>query len=551
MATAKERKQLLEFSNFKINIVLDAESAPKEVIEHAAQIILKEDHVGWFHEATKGIYSIYCCACQTWHEVDCRPAHNVRTYTPQNKPMHLEKRECPNCKNEIQLRKKERAKGSCYWRANRFCYFQKFGNFIIARLFDNSRWYKDSKYVITVEKNLFEYARIIFRPEGTRQYNKTWRDSDWSQRTIGTYLGDYNGFQKEQELQPVFAGTFLSNTAWLNSTYSSPISLYKFATWPALEYLYKLGYKALANEIIYGRTAEDRALNLYKNKANEVLGVPHSILQKYDHANLRECDIKAIKQLIAFGRLGQLTPERMKFISKVIETKNSLGSLDIFRDFGIEKVINYLDKQTAIENAKLQDLLQKASANQGCHAAYNVGPSRKKREQVWKDFVDYRSECHTLGYDLTDEGVMFPRDMYAAHARTSELAGKKISQERDAAYFEKYLKVIKPYLNKSFSDEKYLVRIAQTPYEFEHDGNALKLCLWSNRYDQRVVAKTSLIFFIRRAAEPDKPYCALELNYNTKKIVQCRIFGNVNAPPKVYQFVEQALEQLKIKKAAS
>ncbi len=54
------------------------------------------------------------------------------------------------------------------------------------------------------------------------------------------------------------------------------------------------------------------------------------------------------------------------------------------------------------------------------------------------------------------------------------------------------------------------VRIPQTVEEFLKEGKALKSCIGT--YAKRVAEKKTLLAFVRRVSEPDKPYLALELS---------------------------------------
>jgi hypothetical protein len=288
-------------------------------------------------------------------------------------------------------------------------------------------------------------------------------------------------------------------------------------------------------------------VNLYGKKLNSVLGVPHSILKQYNPATLTEGCIKAIKQLISFGRLGQLTTERFKFIAKEVVTYNdSLGALDIFRTFGLEKVFNYLDRQAEAVNKKDKKSRRKAG---GC----GMQPMYPKanRAMMWRDFQDYRRQCHKLGHDLTNEGIMFPKDLHESHQRATEeiaeiqrIENEKKMHEKNAAIMKDFETAVKKYLKNQIIDGGLIFRICQTPQELTAEGNALHHCVGG--YADRVAAKTCLIFFIRAANQPDKPYYTLEVNPRTNNIVQLRGFSNRMPPDGVQRFAEECVAQIQI-----
>lgn len=539
---ASEKKLINKLKNEILNEEIDKMPIPEDVINYQKNVILNNDHYGWFvkpNDKKEKKVDIYCAACQNTFN-DYKPTHNTYVY-------------CAHCGNDILVR---RAFASQSYKVNKkenICYMQKINDVIIARFFDTGRYYRDHKYEIPLIDNIIEFQRIIFRKESTKNFIKyiSWypnSKSNWSEMSkVREHNSDYHIINKK-DLEELFAGTHMAETAWFiyNSEYPYfPIfSLYKFATWPVLEYLLKLGYTRLVREIISGRNMGDKVLNLYKKKANAVLGVPHSILQKYEHNNLRECDIKAIKQLIEYGRLGQLTLERFKFISSIL-TSDSNDPLDIFRNFGIEKVINYIDKiVTAAEKL-----------NEEAHCGY--GYRIIDRNSAWRDFQDYRKECHELGYDLTDEGIMFPRDFYAAHQRASETVQMqreekllRDNEEKNAKLAKKFHEAIKRYEKKVLNNENFLFRVCRSPDELQVEGSRLKHCVYNN-YLNRITNGTSLIFFIREQNNPDKPLYTLEVNPKTAKIVQLRGFGNANAPEEIYKFAEKCLKEIKVNKAAA
>ena len=48
-------------------------------------------------------------------------------------------------------------------------------------------------------------------------------------------------------------------------------------------------------------------------------------------------------------------------------------------------------------------------------------------------------------------------------------------------------------------------------------------------YDQRFIREESLIFFVRRIAEPDTPFVTVEYSLSQKKVLQC--YGDTDTRP--------------------
>ena len=404
-------------------------------------------------------------------------------------------------------------------------YYERVEHGIVARVFH--KYYrgqteeKQRNFFMPQDIARFRFYTKYMYDAKTRAYLSC--EQQWCRTKTFGRIADYPSIiQKPDELRKVFKDTFIAKSPWLDYGEQSIYALYKFIKWPALEYLVKMGYDTLVREIINGRNIGDNSVNLYKRKANEVLGVPHSILQNYNPKTLRECDIKAIKQLIGFGRLGQLTPERFEVVKGFL-SRMSLDPLEIFRTFGIEKVLNYLSRQA-----------------EQCGQPFSV---------VQIDFIDYREQCHRLGRDITDEGVMFPRDLLVAHHGATEIMRRQREQERRQQRvldleqkLKPYVAAVKGFLDKEFANENYIIRVAKTPREIDDEGKALKHCVGS--YVDRVINKYCMIFFVRLREAPNKPLYTLEVSYKEKSIIQCRGFANKQAPTEILGFVKQFFQEV-------
>jgi hypothetical protein len=401
---------------------------------------------------------------------------------------------------------------------------------------DSKAEYKD------IRKHLHEFGRYVFIPGKTFFFKNEYKYNIGNNREycVNFFLNNkveiYDGgcFFMPESIDNL-KGTFFERhiesikavDAKTRSRSNTIMALYKYNTWSAVEYLGKLGYTQLVCEIAAGRRKEDRAINLYQKKANAVLGVPHSILSKFNHGDFFERDIKAIKQLIDMGKLGQLTPERIDFIRSTL-TNNSLDPLDIFRDFGIEKVLNYMHRQAKLKTDQMSADTPGATA---------VTPVR-----AWHDFQDYRRECHELGWDITNEGILFPKDLYAAHERASALVKEARFNKQTAPILDDFKKHVKKYLKKTFANSAYIFRVCREPLELRLESDALNHCVHS--YDRRVAEGTSLIFFVRSAEAPDKPLYTLECNPKSMNMVQMRGKGNCAAPPAAVDFARECIGKI-------
>ena len=67
------------------------------------------------------------------------------------------------------------------------------------------------------------------------------------------------------------------------------------------------------------------------------------------------------------------------------------------------------------------------------------------------------------------------------------------------------------------SSEEYLIRFPHSLNELIYEGSTMHHCVAS--YADRIIAGTSIIFFMRKADKPDEPYITMNL---TAKAALCR-----------------------------
>lgn len=154
------------------------------------------------------------------------------------------------------------------------------------------------------------------------------------------------------------------------------------------------------------------------------------------------------------------------------------------------------------------------------------------------DYFDYAGWTEEMGYDMHNEFNLFPRDFRKAHdVRSKEYTKFKDKQEREAAKrFNGLLrKLEKETLDVEAMNLKsgsLFIRLPRTIEELKTEGEALHHCVGT--YSERVRKGETMIFFIRLATDPEKPFYTLEWK---GKVVQCRGFRNCDMTPEVKAFV--------------
>lgn len=149
-----------------------------------------------------------------------------------------------------------------------------------------------------------------------------------------------------------------------------------------------------------------------------------------------------------------------------------------------------------------------------------------------RNYSDYIKACAELDVNLDEPKNLMPHDFKRWHdIRINELASKraKESEEKRAALIESFQNVSAKYCGFNFTDKALCVIIAKTPAELVYEGKYLHHCVGDMGYDAKMSKEKTLIFFIRKTAEPSVPYVTAEINPKSGKLLQC--YGDHDTKP--------------------
>lgn len=148
-------------------------------------------------------------------------------------------------------------------------------------------------------------------------------------------------------------------------------------------------------------------------------------------------------------------------------------------------------------------------------------------EYSYRLYADYLDLSERFGRDLTDRGVLFPRNLEAQHDNlvrmSEELADAKraeLIQERADKYLSKATRLANRYA-KSIGVELdgLTLSIPKTTEELVRIGNELHICVGVAGYDLKVAKGESVIVTVNKNG---KPVECCELNGKATKILQLR-----------------------------
>lgn len=166
-------------------------------------------------------------------------------------------------------------------------------------------------------------------------------------------------------------------------------------------------------------------------------------------------------------------------------------------------------------------------------------------------YEDYFNACVYIGLEMEDTKNAFPNDWkYWREVRENQRAAKKASEDRKATRERnKKMKAIAEKYSKLANSKNamYAVVIADSKASLVREGKTLQHCVGRMDYDERILKESSLIFFIRKADEIDKPYVTVELSLDNGKVCQCYGFKDSRPDEETRKFVYDEWQPLAIK----
>lgn len=151
------------------------------------------------------------------------------------------------------------------------------------------------------------------------------------------------------------------------------------------------------------------------------------------------------------------------------------------------------------------------------------------------DYKDYIENAALLEYDLTNLEVLYPKNFKQAHDLASDIVNDKNFSEGElpqiARQYEKYSNLY------SYEDKDFCIMPPVRHNDLKNEGKTLCHCVAT--YAKKVATEKTIILFIRKTSEKEKPYFTLELNPVTLRIEQCRGFENCSYPNEVKKFMDK------------
>ena len=132
-----------------------------------------------------------------------------------------------------------------------------------------------------------------------------------------------------------------------------------------------------------------------------------------------------------------------------------------------------------------------------------------------RQVLSYQYDTVRMSRQMGIKYERFPKHVRAEHDKLSE----KYKLKRNAYLAEAFGKRVNVLSSLRMDGAEYIIRCPESIEEMVHEGQTMHHCVAS--YTDRFADGTSLIFFMRKAKEPDNPYITMEFD-KSGRLVQAR-----------------------------
>lgn len=286
------------------------------------------------------------------------------------------------------------------------------------------------------------------------------------------------------------------------------------AKYPCIEYLTKLGMRAIVNAKLYGQPTYG-AINWRGKSIDKVLRLTKAEAKEWVRQPFKD-GLLSLYSYQKFKKMGlNLNFEQAHQLCRLAES----GSLKMLNGMSIHAPIETIAKYI------LKQLNRKGSSRYYISAL-----------TVLNDWRDYLRECEELGMDIKQDSVLFPNNLHEAHQKTSA----KIKFKRDEELNQRIIKRANELEKKfRFEHKGLIIRPASSNEELFKEGKALQHCVGG--YAERYAEGKIDLLVVRKKSNPDKPFFTMEVRDD--KVVQCRGLKNCSMTKQVEAFVDMFVQK--------
>lgn len=426
--------------------------------------------------------TVYCTACGMYYKGVTRLAESYEAQAMEHlieEPAAGNYGNCELCGAKAVYKQMGRLK-RCFETKVGWMIGQKMGKDFVFRIFNTCQCTaKEYKTTYSHEEYARVYLRKGKRPERYYLYSCWYGDGRWYQSNYGNvsmyvtnvYPGTYAEIQKTPMLRYGNPGK------WHIIDYYSA-----FARYPDMEIVQKLGMDHLERALINqyganvnprGKTIWDR-LRIYKERLADLKEVKGELF----YLDLYQ------KERRSGRHWNKAELDREIFLKRSYSNNDRITVKEVLKHTTLGKLIRYRKKQ-------------------------------EKENVAFDTYLDYIRMRLRAGYDLDNEITLFPKDLRRRHNEMVLELEKARMDQRKKEVTEKYPKIAERFekLQKKYGADvgAFTIRPARNAAEIVEEGRMLHHCVGGDNYLKGHAEGKGIILFLRKASEPDLPFCTIEI----------------------------------------
>lgn len=498
---------------------------PDDYKNFVEEIVFKDENYIFYDTKQK---RAYCTSCK--HKFILENKHlrhrTIGVWNDRDEVKHNRTVRCPYCNKYLQAKSEGVSRGSLVsvaWSV----LVQSSGEDVLTRYFCHIKDFRSDFHNPKITSH--EGYRTVHKKNGSTDYmwarykNTTTRWCYYRDRGPCWYppsetVAPRSVVMYNRNLSDVIEGTcmkysvpdiYINNIASDTRIFDNPwlIDNYfnSYRKYPFIEQLQKVGFYRITKELLEDSRTNKTIFNAGKRTILKTLGIgklQYNMLRKLKDPGIKDLEILRYKPDLKweeFSTLRNITDNRHIDIYKKY--------IDLMTYTTLHKITRYISEQKIITRDN--------------------------------DYFDYIGWLEQMGYDMWNEFNLFPKDFKKAHDNMSKqyIRFKDKQAREDVKKFNHLLKKLK----KETADvealhlnvEGLFIRLPNKLEELKREGEALHHCVGT--YMEKVRKKETMIFFIRKVEEPEKPYYTLEWH---GRVIQCRGAHNCDMTPEVKVFVQ-------------
>lgn len=201
------------------------------------------------------------------------------------------------------------------------------------------------------------------------------------------------------------------------------------------------------------------------------------------------------------------------------EPQYQVDALKIYR---MEKISGNLGEyaQDLIRYGLPEEDLKKLLGHSSAIKTVNYIRKQSKRGRnlagIVREYRDYLEMKESLGYDMTDSIILFPKNLKAAHDKAVIEKDERAAETRKAEV-EKRFKEIRTRFKGAdkvyhYESGALVIRPAMSASEIVDEGRLLHHCVGGDGYLRSHAEHRKIICLLRTKKNPEEPYITVELN---------------------------------------